>query len=106
MIIDGDKSVDESNETNNTFSIPIKLQQNVFGDLPDHPFYLAKSLSNKEINKSEPYDLLIHDIYGKFIKKVQINSASDEKETIKNLPNGLYFLNSANGSRKISVNNN
>lgn len=98
MIIDGDKNVDESDETNNTFSIPITLKQNVFGKPID--------LNGLNSFSHKPYSLYIYNFHGKLIKKVEVNDKGDEISSVKNLPNGMYILNSINGSRKISVNNN
>jgi len=100
MKIDGDNQVSESNESNNIFKIPITYRQNISSRPRPKPIE-----DYKTAEVQEPYDLYIYNFYGQLIKKVKVKSTHDESESIRSLPNGLYILNSLNGSKKIYVQN-
>ncbi|WP_428740912.1 thrombospondin type 3 repeat-containing protein [Tenacibaculum sp.] len=74
------ENINESNDNNNTFVIPIYFRE-----------YMSKT----------PTQLTIHDINGNKIEETTINSKSEETEIIKKLPKGLYFINKDGKKSKI-----
>ncbi len=103
MKIDGDNQVSESNENNNIFKIPITFRQSI--NKPGGPFKPIDDLKRTfdDTLDKKFYNLYIYNFYGRLIDKVVIKNENDERESIRCLPNGLYILNSINGSRKVYV---
>lgn len=119
--IDPKNEISEYNENNNEFQIYVdyktKYHNSWWTDESDpiiwikppiysgeEPITMQKINSKKNKFDLKKYELYIYRFDGSLIKKVIVNP-SDEINIINSLPNGMYILNSVNGSRKIGVNN-